>query len=137
MSRLMVLTGVVAVVSLVLFGCSPDGASAPGVVSVDESSSGKQVEIAGGGTLTVTLESNVTTGFKWELKSIDSPSVLQSKGGTYNAPEDTGMTGVGGEEVWTFTALEPGTSSLSMEYSRPWEGGTRAEKTFDLSVVVK
>jgi len=133
----MVLVAVAAMASLVLSGCSPAGSSAPGAVSVDESSSGKQVEIAAGGTLTVTLESNATTGFQWELKSVGDPSVLQSQGGTYNAPEDTGVVGAGGEEVWTFKALKAGTSSLSMEYSQPWEGGTKAAQTFSLTVVVK
>ena len=138
--RFMVLIGVVAMVSLGLFGCSPAGPagpSAPSAVSVDESSSGKQVEIAAGGTLTVTLESNQTTGFQWELKSVGDTSVLQSQGGTYEAPGDTGAVGAGGEEVWTFKALKPGTSSLSMEYSQPWDGGTKAGQTFGLTVVVK
>ena len=132
-----VLIGMGAVLSLGLFGCSPADTSAPSEVSVDASSSGKQVEIAAGGTLTVTLDSNITTGFQWELKSIGDPSVLQSQGGTYVAPEDPGMVGAGGEEVWAFEALEQGTSSLAMEYSQPWEGGTKAGQTFDLSVVVK
>jgi len=134
----MVLVSMLAVVSVVLFGCTNGGGggSAPSSVSVDESSSGQQVEIASGGTLTVTLESNQTTGFQWELKSVGDTSVLQSQGGTYNAP-DSEMVGAGGEEVWTFKALKPGTSSLSMEYSQPWEGGTKAAKSFDLTVVVK
>ena len=135
--RFVVLVAVAAMASLVLSGCSPAGSSAPGAVSVDESSSGKQVEIAAGGTLTVTLESNATTGFQWELKSVGDPSVLQSQGGTYNAPEDPGVVGAGGEEVWTFKALKAGTSSLSMEYSQPWEGGSKAGQTFSLTVVVK
>lgn len=141
--RFMVLIGVVAIMSLGLFGCiqnnppSPPGPPAPSTVSVNESSSGKQVEIAAGGTLTVTLESNQTTGFQWELKSVGDTSVLQSQGGNYEAPEDTGMVGAGGEEVWTFKALKPGNSSLSMEYSQPWDGGTKAGQTFNLTVVVK
>ena len=135
--RFVVLIAVVAIMSLGLFGCSSAGPVASSAVSVDDSSSGKQVEIAAGGTLTVTLESNQTTGFQWELKSVGDTSVLQSQGGTYNAPEDTGMVGAGGEEVWTFKALKSGTSSLSMEYSQPWDGGTKAGQTFDLTVVVK
>ncbi|MFO8143688.1 MAG: protease inhibitor I42 family protein [Dehalococcoidales bacterium] len=137
--KLMLMVSLLAVVSLALFGCtsgSGGGGTAPSSLSVDESQSGQQVEIASGGTLTVTLESNRTTGFQWELKSVGDTSVLQSQGGTYNAP-DSEMVGAGGEAIWTFEAIKPGTSSISMEYSKPWEGGTKAEKTFDLTVVVK
>jgi len=45
--------------------------------------------------------------------------------------------GTPGKEVWTFKALKQGKSIISMEYSRPWEGGTKAEWTFVLTVVVK
>ena len=131
-TKLIVLTSIVAVMTLCLFGCSP-----PSEVSVDESYNGKQVEIAVAGTLTVTLESNATTGFQWELASISDQAVLEKQSNTYEAPEDTGMVGAPGKEVWTFKALKKGTSTISMEYSQPWEGGEKAATTFGLTVVVK
>ena len=45
--------------------------------------------------------------------------------------------GTAGQEIWTFKALRPGTSTISMDYSRPWEGGEKGEWTFKLTVVVK
>jgi len=45
--------------------------------------------------------------------------------------------GTPGKEVWTFKTLKKGTTEVSMEYSRPWEGGEKAEWTFDLVVTVK
>ncbi|MCD6567992.1 MAG: protease inhibitor I42 family protein [Dehalococcoidia bacterium] len=53
------------------------------------------------------------------------------------APENTDMVGAPGKEVWTFEALEKGSSTISMEYSQPWEGGEKAAQTFSLTVVVK
>ena len=136
-TKLMMLTSIIAVMSLCLFGCSSGGSAAPSEVSVDESYDGKQVEIAVDGTLTVTLESNETTGFQWELASISDPAVLEKESNTYEAPEDTGMVGVPGKEVWTFKALKTGASTISMEYSRSWEGGEKGAETFTLNVVVK
>jgi hypothetical protein len=49
-------------------------------VSVDDSSSGKQIDIAVGGTLTVTLDSNLTTGYSWELIETGDIGVLQKTG---------------------------------------------------------
>ena len=136
-TKLILLTSIIVVMSLCLFGCSSGGSVAPSEVSVDESYNGKQVEIAVDGTLTVTLESNQTTGFQWELTSISDQSVLEKESNTYEDPEDTGMVGAPGKEVWIFKALKKGTSTISMEYSRPWEGGEKGAETFTLNVAVK
>ncbi|MFC1983316.1 protease inhibitor I42 family protein, partial [Chloroflexota bacterium] len=45
--------------------------------------------------------------------------------------------GTPGQEVWTFKALKKGTTTVFMEYSRPWEGGEKGEWTFNLTVTVK
>lgn len=136
-TKLVVLTSIIAVMSLCLFGCLSGGSTAPGEVSVDESYNDKTVEIAVGGTLTVTLESNATTDFQWELTSISDQTVLEKQSDTFEAPEDTGVVGASGKEVWIFKALKKGTSSISMAYSRPWEGGEKGVETFTLDVVVK
>lgn len=136
-AKLIVLTSIIAIMSLCLFSCLSGGSVAPSEVSVDESHNGKKVEIAVAGALTVTLESNPTTGFQWELASISDQAVLEKQSNTFEAPEDTGMVGAPGKEVWTFKALKKGSSTISMEYSQPWEGGTKAAETFSLTVVVK
>ncbi len=126
------LMGLVAAVLLLITACS----SLPSQVSVDESSSGKQVEIAVGGSLTVTLESNATTGYSWGLKEISDASILQKAANTYEAPT-SGLIGAGGKEVWNFKALKAGKTSLSMGYSQPWAGGQKDANIFNLTVVVK
>jgi len=124
---------VTVAISLCLVACS----SVPSQVSVDASYSGQQVEVAVGGSLTVTLESNASTGFQWELVRISDEAVLKKTANTYEAPEDTDMVGAPGKEIWTFKALKKGTSTISMEYSQPWPNGTKAAETFDLTIVVK
>jgi len=131
-SKLVLICATVAI-SLCLVACS----SVPSQVSVDASYSGQQVEIAVDGSLTVTLDSNASTGFQWVLVSIGDETVLEKVANTYEAPEDTDMVGAPGKEIWTFSALKKGTSTVSMEYSRSWENGTQAAETFDLTVVVK
>jgi inhibitor of cysteine peptidase len=105
-------------------------------VSVDASSSGKQIEIAAGGSLAVTLDSNATTGYSWELKGIGNPAILEKTDNKYEAPT-SGLIGAGGKEVWTFKALKAGTTTLSMEYSQPWEGGQKGASSFNVAVVIK
>jgi len=134
MKSKLALIGTVIAISLCLFACS----QAPKQVAVDDSYSGKEVELGVGGSLTVTLESNATTGFQWtEQAVISNQTVLEQVNHQFEAPADTGMVGAPGKEIWTFKALKKGKSTVSMEYSQAWEGGEKAAQTFDLTVVVK
>ena len=133
MKSKIIAAGLVVVVLLSLLAC----ATTPQPVSVDDSYSGKEVQIATGGSLVVTLESNVTTGFKWELSGVTDQTVLQQDGEPEYVPPAASALGAGGTEVWTFKALKAGTSTISMAYSRPWERGEKGVNTFNLTVVVK
>lgn len=126
------LLGVIAAAMLVITACS----KLPNDVSVNESSSGKQVELFVGGILTVTLDSNATTGYSWELTGISDTGVLEKTDNKYEAPT-SGLMGAGGKEVWTFKALKAGTTTLSMDYSQPWVGGQKGSNSFSLTIVVK
>jgi len=96
-----------------------------------------------GGTLSVrpddriviTLESNATTGFAWELTSEPASEVLELVGSEYVEPE-TDLVGAGGEEVWRFRAMAEGTTSLALTYMRSFSGETAGDP-FELTVVVQ
>ncbi|MDY6966481.1 MAG: protease inhibitor I42 family protein [Halobacteriota archaeon] len=108
-------------------------------VYVDASSAGKEVELSLGDTLVITLNSNPTTGFRWNLTEMSDGSVLRLSGNEFEPPEasDPPLVGAGGREVWTFNAIKAGSSIISMEYSRPWEEETEPAETFNLTIVVK
>jgi len=102
----------------------------------------KEVEVNVGDALTVVLCSNPTTGFRWsESAIISNQTVIEQTGHEFVSPEAKGnispAPGTPGQEIWTFKALEEGESAISMEYSRPWEGGEKGEWTFVLTVTVK
>jgi inhibitor of cysteine peptidase len=89
-------------------------------------------------TLVVTLCSNQSTGFQWsETAAISASGILEQVDHEFVPLEQTGVTGGSGQEVWTFKALKQGTSTISMEYSRPWEGGEKGEWTYALTVTVE
>jgi inhibitor of cysteine peptidase len=104
-------------------------------LTVDASYSGKQVELSVGQSLILTLASNATTGYRWTVVKNSDEGVLHESGHEYIAPK-TNLVGAGGKEAWTFKAMKKGTSTISMEYSRPWEEGTPPVETFVLTVVV-
>ncbi len=143
--RIAVAMAVIATL-LSIWGCTATKASPAGEVSVGATFDdfmknqhiSKNVEVAANSTLTVTLFSNQTTGFQWSEKAkIGDNGLLEQIGHEFVAPESKGIVGAGGQEVWTFKALKKGETTVSMEYSRPWEGGEKGEWTFDLTVTVK
>jgi len=101
----------------------------------------EEVEVASGESFTVTLCSNPTTGFQWAEAQISDPATIEQIDHQFTPPAYTDGSppapGSPGKEVWTFKALKPGDSTVSMEYNQPWEGGMKAAWTFVLTVVVK
>ena len=97
----------------------------------------KNIQVPAGSSFTVTLCSNQTTGFQWsESAKISDQTVIGQTGHKFEPPKG-GLVGAAGQEVWTFETLKKGTSNVSMEYSRPWEGGEKGTWQFNLTVVVK
>ncbi len=140
-SKLILVCAVVAI-SLCLFACLPTSKQVSVEVSCDDFTKqqhiSQEAEVAVDGSLTVTLCSNPTTGFLWvESAQISDQTVLQQTDHRLVSPEAEGVVGAAGTQVWTFKALKKGTSTISMEYSRPWEGGEKGEWTFNLTVTVK
>jgi len=136
-----VLVCIVAAISLCLFACSPAPEQVSLEVSCDdfgqEQNITRQVEVTAGGSLMVTLCSNATTGYQWsETAVIGDNTVVQQTSHKFESPESD-LVGAPGQEVWTFNALKKGTSTISMVYSQPWEGGEEASWTFDATVNVK
>ena len=131
----------IAVTLLALSAGGTNPAAAEGEteqIDLDASHNGQEIEVAVGDLLVITLGSNPTTGFGWQLSGIDEDllALVESR---YEPGENAeqGMVGAAGNEVWTFKALTTGVTTISMEYSRPWEGGEKAVQTFEVTVTIK
>ena len=124
-----------------LFACSPQ---LPVSVCCDDFTANqhisKEVEVTVGDSFTVTLCSNPSTGFQWsESAKISDQTVLQQIAHEFIRPKDLPErpppAGSPSKEVWTFKTLKKGTSTISSEYSRPWEGGEKGEWACTVNVV--
>ncbi len=148
----------VLLLPLLIFGCSPEAPPTPPVpplhggqeavlieISTDEFMAQnhivREVALIPPGSLIVSLGSNPTTGFGWaEAAAISAPSVIEQESHNFVGPQAGGGTpvvGAPGKDVWVFNSLKPGTATISMSYSRPWEGGEKDEWTLTINVTVK
>jgi inhibitor of cysteine peptidase len=116
---------------------TPTATPAHTTVNINASDSGNQITLNAGDSLIVTLDSNTaSTGFSWTNASISNASVVKEISRTFKEP-DSKLIGASGQDIWTFKALEKGTSTISMNYSRPWETGVEPAATFNVTVIVK
>jgi len=98
----------------------------------------QQVEVTADNSITLSLCSNPSTGFQWsQAAEISDNTVIQQVDHIYLQPEAKSPIGAPGKQVWTFKGLKKGTATVSLEYSRPGEGGEKGEWTYELTIVVK
>ncbi|WP_157355073.1 protease inhibitor I42 family protein [Nocardia terrae] len=107
-------------------------------VKIGADSDGKDVSLAVGQGLIVTLEANPTTGYAWVVGELDQNVVKQNGSPEYQQdPNPNGMVGVGGKSVLNFVAAAPGSTKLSLEYKRAWEQGIEPAKRFTVNLTVR
>lgn len=104
-------------------------------VKLDASDNGRQVELQKGQALVITLESNPTTGFMWEVVELEE-SILRQIGEAEFQSESEAV-GAGGTETFRFEAVKAGQMALKLVYHRPWEEDVEPLETFSLQVMVR
>jgi inhibitor of cysteine peptidase len=103
-------------------------------MKLSENDSGKTVEIKCGNQLEVELPGNPTTGYVWEVSSLNS-NVMRLDKTDFIANEKT--IGSGGFEVMKFQAIAAGTSVLNLKFLRSFEHNIPPIKTFRVTVIIK
>jgi predicted secreted protein len=108
------------------------------VIDLDAANNGVSLETTTGETINITLDSNITTGYKWNLVTEPDAKVLKLLSSEYVEPAASNppVVGAGGKEVWKFQATGRGTTSLKLAYFRPFDP-TQVAKEFTVTVVVK
>lgn len=87
---------------------------------------------------TLRLKANPTTGYRWTVKQYDTRLLTLVKN-EFLAPKRNRL-GAGGIELWTFKVnvvafAVPTTTTVTMEYARPWE--KRAGTVLSFTIITK
>ncbi len=102
----------------------------------EASSRSPRLEVQAGKEFSITLASNRTTGYQWQLAAPLDERILQLVGSEYVSPS-VSRPGAGGTEVWTFRAVGRGSAEIVLQYLRPWEKGVTPAETAGYLVVVR
>jgi inhibitor of cysteine peptidase len=97
----------------------------------------QNVTLGVGNTLTVKLGSNYTTPYRWTINTkFRDPTIVKQTGHEFVQPTSDAR-GAPGTEVWTFTALKPGTTTITTSYSSIVGKNAQPACTYTANVTVQ
>jgi predicted secreted protein len=106
-----------------------DGSSTPKVYEAGDS-----ISVGNGDTFVIALQANPSTGYSWEAESNANVEFVKSK----QVQGNSNAIGAPGTQQLTFKALKTGSSTLTLNYLRPFDPpGTAPAQTEDFPVTVK
>ncbi len=126
-----------------LAGCAHN----PPPILVSGADTGKSIEMIVGQTLTISLPSDPSTGYRWQVTAEpDARNLIVLVSGFDSTPSkapapsaakpDTPRTSNAGRAWWKLRATGEGSTSFGLRYVRPWEPETNAQE-FTIGVDVK
>ena len=101
-------------------------------VVVDRSNAGQTCSAAPGDVVVVRLDETPTSGFRWEVESVDS-AVLEPVGDDYTPPPGSSRGGEG-VHAFSFRVIAPGDGALKLTLRRSWDADRSGAETFEVAI---
>lgn len=123
--KIRLLVAVVLLVSSVVSGCTFESRNPPSTKTLQVPMNDvltqdvvtQNITLAVGNTLIVKLGSNYSTPYRWTPDTkIGDPTIIKQNSHEFVPPSSDAL-GAPGTEVWTFTALRPGTTTIVTTYT--------------------
>ncbi len=108
----------------------------PAFAQKDFSRRFKAIRVGHSKVITIPLEANPATGFSWQLIKISDKMVLEFVKKEYAANSGK-LSASAGIENWSFKTLKSGKAVIVLEYRRPWEKDTPAQKKEEFNIFVE
>ncbi|HYT91285.1 MAG TPA: protease inhibitor I42 family protein [Gemmataceae bacterium] len=121
---------------LAALSASPAQGEGEKTTTVTLKEDGTKVKVAKGEILQLKLEALPSAGYSWQV-SKQNEEQLKLQGKPIFERPDKKVIGGKVTQVFRFKAEAAGTSSLELEYKRPFEKDKPAAKTFKLKVTVE
>jgi len=93
---------------------------------------GALVQVQRDAKITIELNENPTTGYRWTISSIDE-AFLVPEGDAF-APPDQKTPGAGGLHRFFFRAKSAGSTALTLINKRAWQRDDQAVAAFNLAI---
>ena len=104
-------------------------------ITLTRTDHGRSIEAQVGDRITVSLEENPTTGFRWAVDKNDDDVVALSSSEYAVVPRS--RVGGGGQRVVTFEVRKTGASAIQLKLWRAWEGDQSVTQRFAVTLRVR
>ncbi len=111
--------------------------SAPREVLLTDVDNGNEIEVKKGQSLVISLDSNPTTGYTWELVEQPDGQILQQVGEELEFKPESDRIGAGGTQTIRFDVVGVGQTALKIVYHRPWETDVAPERIYYIHVLAR
>lgn len=111
-------------------------APSPVDITLTNSDDGRAIGLKAGQMLAVRLDSNPSTGYSWQVGQVDDAVLKQQGEPQFIQPADA-PPGAGGAQVFRFTAVAAGQTTLTLVYKRSFEPNVAPVQTFTVQVTVE
>ena len=91
----------------------------------------KTIKVKLGNSFKISLDSNPSTGYQWELDYDTNFITLEKKSYT---PSNSKLGG-GGKENFSFLSLRSGKTTITMQYKRTWEKSEIKKEKFLIEII--
>ncbi len=107
-----------------------------GTVQVTAKNNGQIVQAKVGNLVSITLESNPSTGYSWELRGFEFGAAEFYSSDLVARENGNVMFGAPGDTVITLQAVNPGTQNIQLVYRRIWEAPDQVAASFAFQLEV-
>ncbi|MFC2025322.1 protease inhibitor I42 family protein [Chloroflexota bacterium] len=94
---------------------------------------GETISIGANQEFIIALDSNPTTGYKWEVSYDEGMLSLVEEKYSPDA-KAKGLVGAGGTQYFQFKALKTGKTEITLVYKRSWEQEILEQKVFGVEI---
>ena len=135
--KMMVFMMLVLGVILVASGVAMSSSSAFREIKLGSADHGRVITCEIGDTILLSLESDPSTGYDWQVRDPVDDSVIRVTGPTPDPPSASSEgTGYDGTAEWRVEAVYEGEALLDLVYRRPGQANPETSGRFSLQVIV-
>jgi inhibitor of cysteine peptidase len=121
------------VIGVGMLTTTPTQTPNPKTYKIDSAKNGTTITVKTGDSLCLTLKDFGDGGYSWSIKNQDTRMLTLDSTTHSNGSSNLGDFG---SDIWVFSAIQPGSSSLELVCARPWNT-TDVCATFHIQVVIQ